>query len=50
MTDKKKISISIDKAIYDKMDLESVNKSKLINRLLSDFLKDESKLKKFKIK
>jgi len=47
---KNKISISIDKVIDDKMVSESVNKSKLINRLLSDFLKDENKIKKFKEK
>lgn len=50
MTNKKKISISIDKAIDDKMALESVNKSKLINKLLSDFLKSKEEIKNFKNK
>lgn len=50
MKQKTKIGISIDSTINEKMDKASVNKSKLINKLLEDFLKDEEKVKEFKNK
>ncbi len=50
MENKTKIAVSIDKTIDGKMDEESINKSKLINKLLADFLKDEKKVKNFKNK
>lgn len=50
MSKKSKIAISIDKAIDDKMDQQSVNKSKLINKLLTEFLDNEENIKKFKNK
>lgn len=50
MTNKKKISVSIDKTINDDMEKTSINKSKLINKLLRDFLKDVERIKNFKDK
>jgi len=38
-----KISIAIDKEINDKLESNSSNKSKLINRLLDKWLKSEKK-------
>ncbi len=50
MSKKSKIGISIDKSINEKMDKESVNKSKLINKLLEEFLSNEENIKNFKNK
>lgn len=40
---RKKISVAIDKEINDKLEANSHNKSKLINRLLDKWLKSEKK-------
>lgn len=50
MSKKTKIGVSIDKTIDEKMEQESINKSKLINKLLEEFLNDEEKVKEFKNK
>jgi len=43
---KETISISIDKSLNENLDKESVNKSKLINKLLKEYLEDDSLDKK----
>lgn len=43
---KETISISIDKELNELLDEDSTNKSKLINRLLKDYLKDNNPDKK----
>lgn len=47
MSDKSKIGVSIDSKINDKMIKASVNKSKLINKLLEKFFENEENIKKF---
>ena len=43
---KETISISIDKSLNENLDKDSINKSKLINKLLKEYLEDNSSDKK----
>lgn len=44
---KDQIGITINKDINDKLDKDSINKSKLINSLLCEWIKDKKNIKDF---
>lgn len=44
---KDKIGVTINKDINDKLENNSINKSKLINSLLTEWLKDKKNIKDF---